>query len=657
LQSLAVKYRPKTFEECCGQTSIIKILKRQLEINALKHAYLFCGSSGCVDKDTEFFNGTTWKKISDYEPGDNVLQYNADGTATLVMPDRYVKVPCNTLHRVKTKYGVDMCLCDEHTVVYQTSRGNLSTKNFKDFRDWLNTSNHAIPAKLYTTFSYSGRGINLTDSEIKLMCAVICDGTFRKDIQSNWCTINIKKRRKINRLREILLESGIDFTESMQSNGYVRFYFKSPRKEKEFSSFWYNCNQHQLQIICDNILYWDGSISNNRMSFSQNNKSTIDFIQFAFSSCGFRSSISSDDRVGKLHSKSEYKYKSITYRLSITKRNMVGFGNQKNRVTEYKTLDGYKYCFTVPSHMWIMRRNGNIIVTGNCGKTTCARIFANEINKGEGHPIEIDAASNSGVDNVREIIKQASERSIDSFYKIFIIDECHALSSAAWQAFLKCIEETPEYTIFIFCTTDPQKIPQTIINRCMRFNFTRLNSSQIKDRLNYISQTEGFTNYQDSTDYISRICKGQMRDAIAYLEQASDYDTNMSMENTINAIGNFSYKIQFDLINNIIDGDEGQVLYIIDELYNNGSDLKLFIDSFLTFNLDLMKYSLLKNINILQIPQTLENEVIKATGIQNADKYFSYVIDKLLELKNMLKTDSTIKNTVEVMLLQITRCK
>ena len=107
-----------------------------------------------------------------------------------------------------------------------------------------------------------------------------------------------------------------------------------------------------------------------------------------------------------------------------------------------------------------------------CGKTTVARIFANEINDHKGLPIEIDGASNNGVDNVKNIINEASQRSLNSEYKIYIIDEAHMLTTPAWNAFLKTIEESPKYTIFIFCTTDPQKIPETIKNRCMRFNFT-----------------------------------------------------------------------------------------------------------------------------------------------------------------------------------------
>ena len=113
------------------------------------------------------------------------------------------------------------------------------------------------------------------------------------------------------------------------------------------------------------------------------------------------------------------------------------------------------------------------------GKTTASRIFANEINNHQGSPIEIDAASNNSVDNVRNIVKSAQERAIDCEYKIFIIDEAHALSNAAWQAFLKCIEEPPEYTIFIFCTTDPQKIPATILNRVQRYNFTKISGKWV----------------------------------------------------------------------------------------------------------------------------------------------------------------------------------
>lgn len=124
------------------------------------------------------------------------------------------------------------------------------------------------------------------------------------------------------------------------------------------------------------------------------------------------------------------------------------------------------------------------------GKTTSARIFANMINNGKGNPIEVDAASNSGVDNVRQIIEDAKRKPLDAEYKIFIIDECHSLSNGAWQALLKTLEETPKFTIFIFCTTNPEKIPPTILSRVQRFQFNKISNDGIYQRLKYIIEAE-----------------------------------------------------------------------------------------------------------------------------------------------------------------------
>ena len=126
------------------------------------------------------------------------------------------------------------------------------------------------------------------------------------------------------------------------------------------------------------------------------------------------------------------------------------------------------------------------------GKTTCARIFANDINGGEGNPIELDAASNSSVDDVRNIIQQAKTKSLDSEYKVFLIDECHAISNTGWQAFLKLIEEPPAKSIFIFCTTNPERIPRTILSRVQRYDFQRISQSGIVNRLMYILDNEGY---------------------------------------------------------------------------------------------------------------------------------------------------------------------
>ena len=290
-----------------------------------------------------------------------------------------------------------------------------------------------------------------------------------------------------------------------------------------------------------------------------------------------------------------------------------------------------------------------------CGKTTLARIFANKINGNVGSPNEIDAASNNGVDNVKAIIKSAQERSIDSKYKIFIIDECHMITTQGWNAFLKCIEEPPAFTIFIFCTTDPQKIPATILNRVQRYNITRISTDKIKDRLAYICKEECFTNYEESVDYIAKLSDGGMRDAIATLEKCAGYSTDLSINNVLNALGNYSYDTFFSLINNIIDGKEGEVLKIIEEFYRAGNDLKLFVDMFLSFCLDVSKYIIFNSTDMLKIPSSMEDRLKNSINFENALQYYMYIVNQLLDLKNMIKNDNNIKSTIEVMFLKMSR--
>lgn len=284
-----------------------------------------------------------------------------------------------------------------------------------------------------------------------------------------------------------------------------------------------------------------------------------------------------------------------------------------------------------------------------CGKTTAARIFANNINNNQGTPIEIDGASNNGVDNVKQIISEASHRSLDSVYKIYIIDEAHMLTNQAWNAFLKTIEESPKYTIFIFCTTDPQKIPDTIKNRCMRFNFTRINPELIYSRLEYVCLKENIQVSKEVLDYISRISHGEMRNAISKLETCAGYSKNITIESALNALGTYSYDTYFDLINSVVDGNFMSCDNFISNIYNKGFDMKLFVTDFLSFVLDIMKYSFNKDIKCTKLPNNYIDKLNFSIGFDNSTQYYSYYVDKLLDLKNMIKTDIEPYQTILIM--------
>ena len=288
------------------------------------------------------------------------------------------------------------------------------------------------------------------------------------------------------------------------------------------------------------------------------------------------------------------------------------------------------------------------------GKTTLARIFAKRINGGYGEPIEIDGASNNGVDNVRDIIEGAKLRSLDSKYKIYVVDEAHMITIQGWNAFLKCLEEPPKYTIFIFCTTDPQKIPPTIANRVMRFNLNRIPVNEIYARLCEICSKEGYTNYEESCDYISKIACGGLRDAISLLEKSADYSNDLNIDNVLDSIGNFSHEIYFDLTNAIIDKQEDMIIKIIEYCYNIGNDLKLFINQYLDFVLDLTKYVIFKDINMTKVPNYLSRDLDNTTSKKDLDG-FNDLCDSVLELSTKLKVDAMPKTTIIVELIKLAR--
>lgn len=294
-----------------------------------------------------------------------------------------------------------------------------------------------------------------------------------------------------------------------------------------------------------------------------------------------------------------------------------------------------------------------IMFTGpsGCGKTTIARILANKINNGLGSPIEYDAASNNGVDNVRTIIEFAQERSLDSEYKVIVMDEAHMLTIQSWNAFLKCVEEPPKYTIFIFCTTDPQKVPMTIQNRCQIYNLSRIDLDSIKNRLNYVCSQENYFVDTNAIDYIAKLADGSMRQALTYLDKCKDYSTNITMDNVIACLGNYSYDIYFDLTNAVIDNNKQRIIDIIEQCYANGSDLKLFVSNYLKFILQLTKYTLFRSMIGVDIPIMLEEKVKYTTGIENNVVWFNKYLDKILNLKSLIKNDSDIKTTIEVCLI------
>lgn len=291
-----------------------------------------------------------------------------------------------------------------------------------------------------------------------------------------------------------------------------------------------------------------------------------------------------------------------------------------------------------------------------CGKTTCARIFANEINNGLGNPIEMDAASNSGVDDVRNIIQQAQTKSLDSEYKVFIIDECHSISNTGWQAFLKLIEEPPAKSIFIFCTTDPQKIPRTILSRVQRYNFTKISQEGIVKRLAYISEQElGHTDAyipMESLEYIAKISEGGMRDAISLMDKALAYNKELTLENVVQALGVTDYDIMFKLAKHIIFEQE-KAIELVEEINNSGKDLKQFVKQFTQFLIDVQKYDILggKAWQYINIPKLADYELELKEFDRNTYSMLLDLLNDFVKLNANIKYSSVPKYDIEATII------
>lgn len=280
------------------------------------------------------------------------------------------------------------------------------------------------------------------------------------------------------------------------------------------------------------------------------------------------------------------------------------------------------------------------------GKTTCARIFANRINQGKGNPIELDAASNNSVDDVRDIIKKAKTASLDSEYKVFIMDEVHALSNSAWQAMLKVLEEPPAKSIFIMCTTEKNKIPKTILSRAQSFDFQMISQKEITNRLSYVIKSEKIKGKTETSalEYIAKQAQGHMRDALTMLDKCLSYSTNLTVDNVVKALGIPSYDLLLRMFRAYFDYNKEERLKVINEVYMSGYDLKQFIKHFTNFILDFSKW-ILGAKEYLNCPMT---EDIKSAFLEyeNVDTQ-EELLSSLVNLQADIKWDTNPKSRLE----------
>ena len=279
---------------------------------------------------------------------------------------------------------------------------------------------------------------------------------------------------------------------------------------------------------------------------------------------------------------------------------------RKFRPTVFEDVKGQEHIVTTLKNQIRSGRTSHAYLfcgTRGTGKTTIAKIFAKAVNcehPVDGSPcgecaicrsiaagtsmnvIEIDAASNNGVDSIRQIVEEVNYSPAEGKYKVYIIDEVHMLSIGAFNALLKTLEEPPAYVIFILATTEVHKIPITILSRCQRYDFRRISIDTIADRLKELTQKEQVQIEEKAVRYIAKVADGSMRDALSLLDQciAFYFEQELTYDKVLDVLGAVDTGVFSRMLREILKGDAAAALGVLQDIVLQGRELSQFVTDF-----------------------------------------------------------------------------
>lgn len=592
MANLANKYRPARFEDVTEQSVVIDILSKMCKADKLENRnFLLIGPAGTGKAQplySKVLTLTGYKPMGSIRVGDAVLTH----TNSIARIENIYPQGERDIYEITLCDNSSFRVADNHINVVEDKDEKLVNYTTLELIDLFNKGTQlTIPS-----FVLDGHEIQDIPN-IEVYAEAIANIIYRKYckydnlVQIDDLEIDGKLERKLlykDRLTDRVLMSPLATRQKILS------------AMKHLCKMNYKCDEKIIKL--SNI----------------DNKNIIESLVELANSCGYYTNVMKNNN---------------TYTLTI----LSGSKNDR-RIIDIKYI-GKERCQCIyldhPDHTYI---TDNYTVTHN---TTTARILDNVLNEGLGQPIELDAASNGGIDNVRQIIEQARSYPVGYKYKVFILDEVHAFSNSAWQALLKTLESNPAKSIFVLCTTNPEKIPATILSRVQTFQLSKISLDGIVSRLKYVLDQEikdgRDIEYEDSAiSFIAKLAKGGMRDSLTLLDKVLAYDTNVTDENIAKALNLPHYDDFFDLLRAYSKKDNVKVTEIIAKVYDSGVNFVKWFDDFHSFVINVVKYIFIKDIKQTMIPVYYEDKISAYSTPHSV--VCLQLANKLLELNQKLKT-------------------
>lgn len=636
--SLATKYRPIDFNEVIGQDNTIETLIGEALDHNIKQSYLFVGNSGCGKAQplySKILTPNGYVNMGNIHAGDSI--FGEDGKIHKVVSTFFQGE--KDVYRVTFDDNSTCECCDEHLWTVSCDNGKTwETHQLKDLMQGY--SSYCIPMTAPLEFE--------NNNELPLdpwILGMILGNGF---CDENELYIFLPRTEHLLKMNGFL--SYINARLVLTQDIFPYFKFVGEGDNNPVFDIIKNLGLIKDKFIPEMYLY--ASVEN-RMKLIKglvDSSSHIDKIDggwyitrefvngvdFLVQSLGGTCTTIEREMVGK----------EVSFLQLIKLPNVIDayFLDQNDLIPKRKIENieyiGKDYCRCIktdnPSQLYL---TDDMIVTHN---TTTARILSNKIN---GQTIEIDAASNNSAESMRNLIECVKQKPLTHDYLVVIVDECGNLSKVAWDTLLKIIEEPPKHLIFIFCTTEVDKIPQTIYNRCEVYNFTSINSDKIKDRLEKICKQEKFKYEDNALWIISHRANGSMRQAISYLEQCSCKD--ITSNNVKSILIADSFDTYLNLFYAVVDNNIDNIKTII----NGVSNINKFTEQFFCFVVDVNIYIKTNNIELTDIPYIYKTDF---DDFNTIDKQFIETLtSELLKLQYEGRNSPILKYLLLAVLMEV----